>query len=87
MLRGRRHSADGDSYMSRAGSTGASFGPGCSVQISGLAKRTDLNGQRGKVLNFFRDVQRWHVKLAGGRHVTLKLENIERAGARCWLRY
>jgi len=51
--------------------------PGAVVSICGLAKRRDLNGYPGQVLQWSADRGRWGVRLVGGDAVWLRPENIK----------
>lgn len=54
-----------------------SLKPGKKVNLFGLQKRRDLNGQQGVLLEYNHDKGRWGVELQDGEKVCVKRQNIE----------
>lgn len=52
------------------------LGPGSKVQINGLKNQKELNGLTGHLLQFDPAKLRWGVKLADGKQVALKMDNL-----------
>jgi len=52
------------------------LGPGSKVQIDGLKNQKELNGLVGHLLKFDPAKLRWGVKLADGKQVALKMDNL-----------
>lgn len=52
------------------------LGPGSAVEVYGLEKQPELNGQVGSCIAFNPAKGRWGVELAGGKQVSLKISNI-----------
>merc|ERR1719162_2702516 len=52
------------------------LGPGSKVQINGLKNQKELNGLVGHLLKFDPAKLRWGVKLADGKQVALKMDNL-----------
>jgi len=51
--------------------------PGVEVQLKGLAKRPDLNGQKGTLSAFNKDTDRWVCLLTNGSKVNVKIDNFD----------
>lgn len=52
--------------------------PGCKVSLHGLQNMTELNGEKGIVVEFIQETERWRVKLSDGECKDVKGKNIKK---------
>lgn len=52
--------------------------PGCRVSLHDLQNMTELNGQKGVVVEFMQDTERWRVQLQDGQCKDVKGKNIKK---------
>ena len=55
----------------------AFFAPGARVVICDIVKRAELNGARGILLEFDHGAERWHVRVANGETIALRVANLQ----------